>query len=98
MNPAEVNGIVPTDNQRISSSHNMPVTSGQIQTADFMASGNLLLLYRHLKDMYEPPIHSDSGPIKPLTSGEIQREQHKPQEDFVNSLEPTIVPLSPLGK
>jgi hypothetical protein len=91
MQPTDVNGVVPSDRPK------QPMTFGQIQSADFVAGGNLLLLYKHLKDMYEPPVKSESGPIKQLTAEEIERDKNKLQEDFVNSLTPTI-PVSPTGK
>jgi hypothetical protein len=91
MEPADVNGLIPADRPVMTPHPSAPLTIGQVQTADFEASGNLLMLYRHLKDMYEPPIHSDSGPIKTMTPEEIQREQHKPQEDFVDSLPETVL-------
>jgi len=90
MNPDPVNGIVGASQAPPRSPSMPPSAQGQIQTSDFQASGNLLMLYRHLKEMYEPPVHSESGPIKTMSNEELEREKHQTQEDFVKSLPPTI--------
>lgn len=85
MQPTDVNGVVPSDRPK------QPMTFGQIQSADFVASGNLLLLYKHLKDMYEPPVKSESGPIKPLTEEEKKLEKFAPQANILKDLPSTIL-------
>jgi hypothetical protein len=91
MGPNKVNGIVGGDHAHPMPPSNAPMLQGQIQTADFQASGNLLLLYRHLKDMYDPPVESTSGPIKPLSQEEKQLDQNKPQADLIRDLPETIL-------
>ena len=91
MQPNKVNGIIGRDTPRPTPAYNVPINTGQIQTVDFQASGNLLLLYKHLKDMYEPPVESTSGPIKPLSAEEKALEQNKPQADMIQDLPETVL-------
>jgi hypothetical protein len=65
---------------------------GQIHTADFMIDGNLRAAYQHLKEMYDPPKVSKSGPIKRLTQAEKDREAGKPLEDAASEIPPTVSP------
>lgn len=62
----------------------------QIQTADFLVSGNLKMAYQYLKDMYDPPKKSDSGPIKRITQAEIDKERNQAKQNFIEELDPTI--------
>lgn len=92
MGPNEVNGIVPRDPGQSVPPSTSPA-HGQIQTADFMVTGDLKLAFQHLKDMFEPRIESQSGPIKPMTQEELDREKQQPLEDRANSIPPTITSL-----
>lgn len=94
MGPNEVNGIVVSDQSApfqpgAPEPTTTPADHGVIQTDDFQASGNLKMLYQHLKEMYNPPIESKSGPIKAMTQAEIDRERNKPIENAINEIPPT---------
>jgi hypothetical protein len=67
-----------------------PADYGQLVTDDFQVYGNLKLAYQGLKEMFEPKVHSESGPIKPLTQAEKDREANKPLEDAASEIPPTI--------
>ncbi len=86
MQPNEVNGLIPPDQ----SPRPKPLENGQVQTAEFMISGNLRAAYPHFKEMFDPPKVSTSGPIKPLTQAEKDREANAPVEAAVNEIPPTI--------
>jgi hypothetical protein len=85
MGPTDVNGVVISDASP-KSRPSTPLDHGQIQTADFQISGNLRAAFAHLKEMYEPKVQNQSGPIKRITDAELEREKHKGEEEFVNSL------------
>jgi hypothetical protein len=84
MNPDEHTSVIP--DRPVGA----PMEHGQIHTADFMVDGNLRAAYIHLKDMFEPKVQSESGPIKPLTQAEKDREANKPLEDAAGEIPPTI--------
>ena len=96
MGPNEVNGIVVSDQSAPippTEPKNTPMDHGQINTADFMIDGNLRAAFEHLKDMFEPKVHSESGPIKTMTQAEIEREKNKPIENAINEIPPTMTSL-----
>jgi len=93
MGPNEVNGIVVSDQSapfQPPEPKTTPMDHGVIQTDDFQASGNLKMLYQHLREMYNPPIESKSGPIKAMTPAEIEHEKNKPIENAINEIPPTV--------
>lgn len=89
MEPNEVNGLVLGDQtiQRPRPQAVAPMDNGQIETADFRVTGNLRAAYQHLKEMYEPKLDNQSGPIKHITDEELEREKHKAEEDTVKQLD-----------
>lgn len=93
--PSPVNGMIPAEQAAPGSPAPIPMGSpdyGVVQTDDFQASGDLKMLFQHLKETYEPKAHSESGPIKPMTYAEINREQNRPLEQAVQEIPPTIAP------
>lgn len=70
----------------IADARHIPLNQGQIETADFRITGNLRAAYDHLKDMYEPKKETKSGPIKPLSKLELDREKHKSEGQFLEDL------------
>lgn len=56
---------------------------GTVKSDTFMASGNLLELYKHLKVTFEPPKNNNSGAVKPLTKEERLAEENKPLAEFL---------------
>lgn len=92
--PASVNGMIPSpqgDPHPVI--NDKPSEHGQIVTQDFQVSGNLRMAFQHLKDMYEPKVQNQSGPIKPITKEELEREQQQPLQDKADSIPPTITSL-----
>lgn len=67
-----------------------PLRYGKVIGAngEFMVDGDLEAAYKALKEMFEKPADTTSGPIKPLTEEERKLEDNKSLADAIQEMPP----------